>query len=44
MKNDKKFLNPKAEIINFLDEDVILTSTGVGEENANIIPEYDPDE
>ncbi len=35
----KRFLNPKAEVINFSKEDIILTSD-VGAGNAKGIPEY----
>ena len=41
MKNKKEFIAPEAEIINFANEDIILTSD-VGGQNIGNIPEYDP--
>ena len=37
MKQEKKYVEPKAEVIGFQDEDIILTSNGVGGGNVDDI-------
>lgn len=39
MKKEKQFLKPEVEIIKFGDEDVILTSNPLGEENIENVEE-----
>lgn len=39
MKNEKNFLKPEAKIVEFYDEDIILTSNGVGSEDVEEIIE-----
>ena len=40
--NEKKFLKPKAEIIDFIDEDIITGSGDIDEVPFGSIPWYDP--
>lgn len=38
MNDEKKFIEPKAEIVNFQNEDIILTSNGLGGDDIDNIP------
>ena len=38
MIDEKKFIEPKAEIVNFQNEDIILTSNPLGGEDIDNIP------
>ena len=39
MKNEKKFLKPEAKVVEFYDEDIILTSNGLGSEDVEEVIE-----
>ena len=39
MKDEKKFLKPEANLVEFCDEDIILTSNGLGSEDVEEITE-----
>lgn len=41
MKQEKKYVEPKAEIIGFKKEDIIVTSSGVGGDDIGGIPGED---
>lgn len=40
--NEKKFLKPNAEIINFFNDDIITTSSDIDEVLTGEIPWYEP--